>query len=470
MTNRAQVVVVGASLAGASAVQALREHGYDGGLVLVGDEPERPYERPPLSKGYLLGTEERERTFVHPAGWYDEHDVELRLGTEVTALDLVAHQVVTASGERLRYDRLLLATGSSPRRLTVPGGELDGVYYLRRLDDSDRLRTAFAGARRIAIVGAGWIGLETAAAARAAGLEVTLLEGAALPLLRVLGAEVATVFADLHRAHGVDLRLGVTVTELTGRDWSVTGVRLGDGTVVPADLVVVGVGIAPNDLLAREGGLAVGNGILVDQWLRSSDPDVFAAGDVADAYHPTLGRHVRVEHWANARRQGAAVAATMLGGTTAYDRLPYFFSDQYDLGMEYTGWVEPGGYDQVVLRGDPASGQFLAFWLSGGRVLAGMNVNTWDVTGDIETLVRSQAAVDVDTLPTPASPSGSDGGAAPGGVSVADPPESMRARPAWSTGTPRAAGGTRRTARRTCRPQAATRRRWSSRRRRRCRR
>jgi 3-phenylpropionate/trans-cinnamate dioxygenase ferredoxin reductase subunit len=393
-----QVVVVGASLAGASAVQALREHGYDGSVVLVGDEPERPYERPPLSKGYLLGSEERESAFVPPAGWYDEHDVELRLATEVTAVDRAAHQVVTASGERLGYDRLLLATGSSPRRLAVPGGDLEGVLYLRRLADSDRLRDAFAAAGRVAIVGAGWIGLETAAAARAAGLEVTLLEGAALPLLRVLGPEVATVFADLHRAHGVDLRLGVTVAELTGRDGAVTGVRLGDGTVVPADLVVVGVGIAPNDLLAREAGLAVSNGITVDQWLRTSDPDVFAAGDVADAYHPTLGRHIRVEHWANARRQGAAAAATMLGGSTPYDRLPYFFSDQYDLGMEYTGYVEPGGYDAVVLRGDPASGEFVAFWLSGGRVLAGMNVNVWDVAADIEALVRSGTAVDVDQL------------------------------------------------------------------------
>ena len=406
MTGRPRVVVVGASLAGASAVQALREHGYDGHLVLVGDETERPYERPPLSKGYLLGTEERERAFVHPAGWYDEHDVELRLGTEVTTLDLAAHRVVTASGEQLGYDRLLLTTGSSPRRLTVPGAELDGVHYLRRLADSDRLREAFARSRRVVIVGAGWIGLETAAAARAAGLEVTLLEGAALPLLRVLGPEVGAVFADLHRAHGVDLRLGVTVTGLTGKNWAVTGVRLGEGTVVPGDLVVVGVGIAPNDRLARDAGLAVGNGITVDQWLRTSDPDVFAAGDVADAYHPTLGRHVRVEHWANARRQGAAAAATMLGGTTAYDRLPYFFSDQYDLGVEYTGWVEPGGYDQVVLRGDPASGQFLAFWLADGRVLAGMTVNTWDVTGDIEALVRSQATVDVDALADPGLPLG----------------------------------------------------------------
>jgi 3-phenylpropionate/trans-cinnamate dioxygenase ferredoxin reductase subunit len=399
-----EIVVVGASLAGASAVQSLRERGYDGGIVLVGDEAERPYERPPLSKGYLQGAEERESAFVHPAGWYDEHDVELRLATEVTALDRAARQAVTATGERLRYDRLLLATGSSPRRLNVPGADLDGVLYLRRLADSDRLRAAFETAGRVAIVGGGWIGLETAAAARAAGLDVTLLEGAPLPLLRVLGPEVAEVFADLHRAHGVDLRTGITVAELVGHDGTVTGVRLGDGAVVPADLVVVGVGIAPNDLLARESGLAVGNGVTVDAQLRTSDPAVFAAGDVADAYHPFLGRHIRVEHWANARRQGAAAAASMLGGDTSYDRLPYFFSDQYDLGMEYTGWVQPGEYDQVVLRGDPAAGEFLAFWLAGGRVLAGMNANVWDVTADIEALVRSRTPVDVEQLRDPGVP------------------------------------------------------------------
>ena len=399
-----EVVVVGASLAGASAVQSLRERGYDGGIVLVGDEPERPYERPPLSKGYLQGAEERESAFVHPAGWYEEHDVELRLATEVTALDRAARQAVTAGGERLRYDRLLLATGSSPRRLTVPGADLDGVLYLRRLADSDRLRAAFETAGRVAIVGGGWIGLETAAAARAAGLDVTLLEGAPLPLLRVLGPEVAEVFADLHRAHGVDLRTGIAVAELVGHDGTVTGVRLGDGAVVPADLVVVGVGIAPNDLLASESGLAVGNGVTVDAQLRTSDPAVFAAGDVADAYHPFLGRHIRVEHWANARRQGVAAAASMLGGDASYDRLPYFFSDQYDLGMEFTGWVEPGEYDQVVLRGDPSAGEFLAFWLAGGRVLAGMNVNVWDVTSDVEALIRSQAAVDVDQLRDPGVP------------------------------------------------------------------
>lgn len=397
MTART-VVVVGASLAGAKAAQALREEGFDGRVVLVGDEPERPYERPPLSKAYLMGTSEREKVFVHPEDWYAEHDVELVLDTAVTSLDRAARQVVLATGDRLAYDSLLLTTGSSPRRLTVAGADLDGVHYLRRLADSERLRTAFAGAAGVAVVGGGWIGLETAAAARAAGLPVTIVEYADLPLLRVLGPEVAEVFADLHRGNGVDLRTGVTVTEIVGAGGSVTGVRLGDGTEVAADVVIVGVGITPNDSLARDSGLDVDDGVLVDGHLRTSDPDVFAAGDVANAYHPLLRRRIRVEHWANARRQGAAVARTILGQDVPFDRLPYFFSDQYDMGMEYTGFVEPGGHDRVVFRGDPESGTYLAFWLRSGRVLAGMNVNVWDVAPAVEALVRSGRMIDVDRL------------------------------------------------------------------------
>jgi 3-phenylpropionate/trans-cinnamate dioxygenase ferredoxin reductase subunit len=397
------VVVVGASLAGAKAAEGLRADGFDGRVTLVGDEADRPYERPPLSKEYLLGKAEREKSFVHPEAWYAEHDVELRLGTTVTAIDPATHRVELAGGERLAYGSLLLTTGSSPRRLPVPGADLAGVRYLRRLGDSDALKADFAAASSVAVVGAGWIGLETAAAARAAGLDVTLLETAELPLLRVLGPEAATVFAELHRRNGVDLRTGVTVAELSGRDGTVTGVRLGDGTEVAADVVIVGVGITPNDQLARDAGIGVDNGITVDAHLRSSDPDVYAAGDVASAYHPLLGRHIRVEHWANARRQGAAAARTILGHDEEFDRLPYFFSDQYDLGMEYTGYVEPDGYDQVVFRGDPA-GEFICFWLSEGRVLAGMNVNVWDVSDDIERLIRSGAAVDLDRLRDPEVP------------------------------------------------------------------
>ncbi|MFF2619796.1 NAD(P)/FAD-dependent oxidoreductase [Kitasatospora sp. NPDC058046] len=401
------IVVVGASLGGAKAAEALREAGYRGGIVLIGEEHERPYERPPLSKGYLQGKTPREKIYVHPPQWYAEHDVTLRLGTAVAAIDPAGHTVTLADDGRIEYAKLLLTTGSVPRRLPVPGADQDGVLYLRRVEDSDRIRAALRPGARIAVIGAGWIGLEVAAAAREAGAEVTVLEALELPLLRVLGREVAQVFADLHREHGVDLRLGVKVAELTGEGGSVTGVKLADGTTVAADAVVVGIGIAPATDLAEAAGLEVDNGIKTDQHLRTSDPDVYAAGDVANAYHPLFGRHVRVEHWANALNQPQTAARALLGQPDAvYDRVPYFFTDQYDLGMEYVGYVEPDGYDRVVFRGDPATREFIAFWLSGGRVLAGMNVNVWDVTDPIRELVRSGRVVDTKALADPKVPLG----------------------------------------------------------------
>jgi 3-phenylpropionate/trans-cinnamate dioxygenase ferredoxin reductase component len=397
-------VIVGASLAGAKAAEALRAEGFGGRVLLVGEETERPYERPPLSKGYLLGKEKREKAFVHEPGWYDEHDVELRLGTTVTALDPAAHEVELAGSDRLRYDRLLLTTGSTVRRLDVPGADLDGVLYLRRMEDADRITAAIAEGRRIVVVGGGWIGLEVASAARQRGASVTLIEVLALPLQRVLGDELAQVFADLHRDHGVDLRLGIGVEQFRGEGGRVAGVVLSDGTEVPADAVVVGVGIAPAAALAEAAGLDVDNGVLVDAALRTSDPDVFAAGDVANAYNPLLGERIRVEHWANALNGGPAAARSMLGQDVVYDRVPYFFSDQYDLGMEYSGHAPPGRYDQVVYRGDVPGREFVAFWLRGGRVVAGMNVNVWDVTDAIQELVRSGRQVDTGKLADPAVP------------------------------------------------------------------
>jgi 3-phenylpropionate/trans-cinnamate dioxygenase ferredoxin reductase subunit len=393
------IVIVGASLAGAKAAEALRAEGYRGPVTLVGDEAERPYERPPLSKGYLLGKDGKEKIYVHPADWYEQHEVVLRLGTAATAIDPAGHTVTLADGERLPFSKLLLATGSAPRRLPVPGGDGDFVRTLRRVGDSDALRAAFRPGARVVIVGAGWIGLEAAAAARTAGAEVTVLEAAELPLLRVLGREVAQVFADLHRAHGVDLRFGVKVEELRA-----DGVRLGDGSTVPADVLLVGVGISPNTALAENAGLTVDNGVRTDQHLATSHPDVFAAGDVANAFHPLFGRPIRVEHWANALNQPAVAAASMLGKAAVYDRVPYFFTDQYDLGMEYTGYAEPGGYDRVVFRGDVAGREFIAFWLSGGKVLAGMNVNVWDVNEAIQQLVRSGSQVDRGALADPDTP------------------------------------------------------------------
>lgn len=402
MAATQDIVIVGAGLAGAHAAASLRVEEFTGRIILIGDEPYLPYERPPLSKGYLLGNDELDTVFVHPADWYTEHAVELRTDVEAVALDRAAHEVVLAGGERVPYGKLLLATGSEPLRLDVPGGDLAGVLTLRRIEDSQRLKDAYTRARSVVIVGGGWIGLETAAAARAAGLQVTLLERGELPLLRVLGPQVAPVFADLHREHGVDLRTGAVVAEVLGDDGVVTGVRLGDGTTIDTELVVVGVGIRPRTELATASGLDVDNGILTDAHLRTFDPDVFAAGDVANAMHPLLGRRLRVEHWANAIRQGELAGRTMLGRDDVDDRSPYFFSDQYDLGMEYTGYAGPGDADRVVFRGDVAAREFVAFWLAGDRVLAGMNVNVWDVADLIDVLVRSGRSVDVGRLTDPA--------------------------------------------------------------------
>ena len=400
----AGMVVVGAGQAGGRAVQALREEGYAGAVTLVGEEPHHPYERPPLSKGYLHGTADRASLLVHPQDWYAAHDVELRLNVAATAIDRDQADVILADGGRIPYDRLLLTTGSSPNWLRVPGAHLAGVHYLRRVEDSDRIKAAFAHSPRVVIIGGGWIGLETAAAARAAGLEVTVLEQASLPLLGVLGPELAQIFANLHRDNGVHLDCDVQVTEIIGADGAVTGVRLGDERELPADLVLVGVGISPNTELARAAGLLVANGIVVDEHLGTADPAIFAAGDVANAHHPFLRRHIRVEHWANAQRQPAVAALSMMGRPASYDRLPYFYTDQYDLGMEYTGYVTPHDSAQVVVRGDLDKREFIAFWLKDGRVLAGMNVNVWDVTAEIERLVTSRVRIDPDRLADPNVP------------------------------------------------------------------
>nr|WP_232014225.1 FAD-dependent oxidoreductase [Cellulomonas fimi] len=401
-----RVVVVGAGLAGARTVEALRTGGYAGPVALIGTETERPYERPPLSKGYLQGSDERDAAFVHAPAWYAEHDVDLRTGTTVTALDLAAGEVLDATGVRTPFTHVVLATGSEPRRLHVPGAHLDGIAYLRTLPDSDRLRAALTAGRRVVVVGGGWIGLEVAAAARAAGCEVAVLVRDVLPLLAVLGPELAALFADLHREHGVDLRTRAEVAEiLPAADGAHVGaVALTDGTRLPADLVVVGIGASPRTALAESAGLRVDDGVVVDAHLRASDPRVLAVGDIARAAHPFLGTHVRVEHWATALHQPETAAATILGRDEPYDRLPYFFTDQYDLGMEMVGHVTRGGYDEVVVRGDLAARELVAFWRRDGRVVGGMNVNVWDVVDDVQALVRSRAVVDRDRLADPDVP------------------------------------------------------------------
>jgi 3-phenylpropionate/trans-cinnamate dioxygenase ferredoxin reductase subunit len=395
-------VIVGAGLAGAKAAETLRDEGFDGRVVLIGDEPERPYERPPLSKGYLRGESPRDDARVHPSGYYSDRRIELRTRTTVERVDTAGRAVELRGGERMRYDRLLIATGAEPRRLRVPGADLDGVHYLRDLADADALAEAFGGdAQRVVVVGGGWIGAEVAASARTLGHEVALVERGASPLGGVLGPELGGFYAAVHRDNGVELHTGATVEGFEGAD-RVTRVRLGDGEVLDADLVVVGIGVAPRVELATRSGLAVGDGVLVDERLESSVPGVFAAGDVASATHPLYEGRVRVEHWANALNQGPAAARAMLGEPVSYDRVPYFFSDQYDVGMEYSGLATPE--DEVVIRGDMASREFVAFWLRDGRVAAGMNVNVWDVTDPIQELIRSGRHVDPERLGDAAVP------------------------------------------------------------------
>jgi 3-phenylpropionate/trans-cinnamate dioxygenase ferredoxin reductase subunit len=399
MTMPAQepFVIVGGGLAGAKAAETLRAEGFDGPVVLVGAEPEHPYERPPLSKGYLTGAAARESAAVHERDWYAAHDVDLRTGVRVTQLDPTAHRLMLDSGQSLGYARVLLSTGSSPRRLRIPGADLDGVRYLRTLPDADRLLADLSGGgRRVAIVGAGWIGLEVAAAARHHGNAVTVVEPQPTPLHAVLGAQMGEVFGRLHREHGVELLTGTGVQEIRGTGGRVRSVLTDGAGELPADVVLVGVGAIPNTELAAAAGLDVDNGVVTDAALRASAPDVFAAGDIASAFHPLYARHVRVEHWANALNQGPAAARSMLGQDVRYDRVPYFYTDQYDLGMEYSGLA--GRDDTVVLRGNPDDGAFIAFWLDGGRVTAGMNVNVWDVTAPIQELIRSGRTVDVGLL------------------------------------------------------------------------
>ncbi len=395
MTTDSRFVVVGGGLAAAKLAEALRDNDFGGALTVISAEEHLPYERPPLSKEHLLGKKALPEFTVDPAQWYRDHNVDLRLGTTVTAIDRASKTVALPDGSTVSYDKLALATGSRPRRLPLPGADAEGVYELRTIEDSDALIALLDSIRHVAIIGAGWIGLEVAAAARTAGVEVTALETERVPLHAALGAEMGEVFAELHRSHGVDLRCGVKAAEIVTTDGRATGVKLDDDTVVEADAVLIAVGARPNVELAADAGLDVDGGVLVDESLATVDPDIVAVGDIAAQQHPVLGRRIRVEHWANALNQPAVAARTMLGKPATYDRLPYFFTDQYDLGMEYTGYVAPDQDATVVVRGDLGKREFLAFWLdSGNRVLAGMNVNIWDAGDRIKELIASKQPVD----------------------------------------------------------------------------
>jgi 3-phenylpropionate/trans-cinnamate dioxygenase ferredoxin reductase subunit len=380
MADAEQIVIVGASLAGATAAETLRKDGWSGGIV-------------------LLGKDQTESAQLHDQQWYDDNSIDLRLGTTVTALDPAAHSVTLDDGSQVPYTKLLIATGSRVRPLDVPGNDLPGVRYLRTADEAQALTDAYAAKPRVVVVGAGWIGLEAASAARERGCEVTVVEPQSTALAAVLGEEVGELFAEFHRQHGVRFRFGTGVEGFEGTD-KVTGVRVAGGEVIPADLVVVGVGVRPNTELAEAAGIEVatpdnGSGIVTGPDLQSSVADVYAAGDVVRWDHPLFGRSVRVEHWQNAKDTGVSAAKAMLGEDVSHDAIPFFFTDQYDLGMEYAGDIPRGTSYQVVLRGDPKSGAYMAFWLDQEHhVLAGMHVNTWDTIGAVQDLIRSGKQVD----------------------------------------------------------------------------
>lgn len=399
MSAEQNFVIVGGGLAGASAAEELRKQGFDGSVRIIAAEDHQPYIRPPLSKGYLNGSDNLDAVYVHPAEWYKTNRIEVTTGVSVTAIDRAAHEVSLSAGDKVHYDKLLIATGSSPRKLGIDGADLDGVYYLRTLDDSEALQAELKdGGRKLVLIGSGWIGMEVGATARTLGNEVTILERDPIPLANALGDELGTLFADYHKEKGVVLRASVIVDKIVGADGHVSGVALSDGEIVSADLVLVGVGAIPNVGLATDAGLDVDNGILTDASLQTSDPDIYAAGDVASAMHPLIGQRLRSEHWANALNEGPAAARGMLGQEVAFDDIPYFYTDQFDLGMEYSGYGPLTRGATVVYRGDPATREFISFWVTDGKVVAGMNVNVWDVNEQVQRIIREGKTIDVARL------------------------------------------------------------------------
>ena len=392
-------IIIGGGLAGVSAAEELRKQGFEGTIQLIGKEPHAPYIRPPLSKGYLSGTDGLDAVYVHPEDWYAENKIELLTGTTVFGVNAATRAVTVSGGKPLHYDKLLIATGSSPRLLTIDGAELGGVHYLRTLDDSKALHKELAaGGRNLVLIGSGWIGMEVGATARTLGNNVTILERDPIPLANAIGDELGTMFADLHKENGAVLRMSVIVEKIVGDHGKVAGVQLDSGEIVPADIVLIGVGAVPNISLADDAGIVTENGIAVDQAMQTSDPDIFAAGDVANAFHPLANMRLRSEHWANALNEGAAAARGMLGQKESFEEIPYFYTDQYDVGMEYSGYGPMTKGAKVVYRGNKDGREFIAFWLKDGRVVAGMNVNVWDVNDQVQRLIREGKAVDESRL------------------------------------------------------------------------
>ena len=373
MTEAATFVVIGAGQAGGRAVEAMRAHGFAGRIQLLGAESHLPYERPPLSKKLLTGEVDPQSTYLHDQAFYDDQRIELRLGTDAVAIDRKARTVRLSTGEILFYDKLLLTTGARVRRLSIPGATLPGVHYLRNMDDCLAIRERLSENARLVVIGGGFIGLEAAAAARARGCAVTILEAASLVLNRVAAPEIGRFYEQLHRANGVDIRTSVKVLEFTG-DGRIEAVVCEGGVKYAADFVIVGVGVEADSGLASKAGLDVDNGIVVDRYGRSSDDRIFAAGDVTNHPNEALGRRLRLESWQNAQNQAIAVARVMCGGEEPYRELPWFWSDQYGLNLQMVGL--PEDWDQIVMRGDMAAHKFTAFYLRDRLVIGANAVNS----------------------------------------------------------------------------------------------
>jgi 3-phenylpropionate/trans-cinnamate dioxygenase ferredoxin reductase subunit len=396
------VVIAGAGLAGATTASELRERGFDGRILLLGAESHHPYIRPPLSKEYLKGEAERSEAYVNPEAWYSENDIEFLPETVAGSFDAAAHELFVAGGARITFDSLVLATGASARKLTAPGAGHGAVFTLRTLEDSEWLRAALSvGGRRVVVVGSGWIGLEIAAAARGYGNDVTVVGSAGVPLSKAVGPELGGVFEKLHRDNGVDFRNGTSVVAIDGADDGPRAVVTTHGERILADIVVVGAGAAPNTAVGERSGLTIDNGILVDAGMRTEREDVFAVGDVANPYLPAIQRHFRSEHWANAITGGKVAARSVLGEHASYDEIPYFYTDQYDLGMEYSGYAPLAAEAEIVYRGDKDAREFIAFWVRADRVVAGVNVNVWDVNDQVQRLIREGVRVDTARLTDP---------------------------------------------------------------------
>lgn len=394
------MVIIGGGLAGGRAARMLREQGYEGEVSIIASEPHYPYQRPPLSKGVMQGEEDAESVFLQPSDWYEEQHISVTTGVAATAIDTGAHRVTLTDGSHVSYEKLLIATGSRARTLPIEGHDLEGVHTLRTLDDATALKGALsAGNKNLVLIGSGWIGMEVAASARGLGNTVTILEREEVPLSAALGEQLGSDFQRVHESHGVTFRMGASVEKILGST-HVEGVLV-DGDTVPADLVLIGVGAIPNTEIAEQAGLEIHNGILTDASLATSAPDVFAAGDVANVIHPILGQRLRSEHWSNAINQGKAAALAMLGQPVSYDEIPYFYTDQYDLGMELSGYPPLMSDAKILVRGSLADHKYIAFWVRDEKVVAGMNVNIWDVNDTVQALIRSETSVDENQLVDP---------------------------------------------------------------------